>query len=44
MVRSSGPPGPDRFGDGLKEGRTEAFAVDALTGRLHKTDDDDDDD
>jgi hypothetical protein len=29
---------------GSKEGRTEAFAVDALTGRLHKTDDDDDDD
>ena len=29
---------------GSKEGRTEAFAVDVLTGRLHKTDDDDDDD
>jgi hypothetical protein len=29
---------------GSKEGRTEAFAIDVLTGRLHKTDDDDDDD
>ena len=29
---------------GSKEGHTEAFAVDVLTGRLHKTDDDDDDD
>jgi hypothetical protein len=29
---------------GSKEGRTELFAVDVLTGRLHKTDDDDDDD
>ena len=29
---------------GSKEGRTEAFVVDVLTGRLHKTDDDDDDD
>ena len=28
---------------GSKEGRTEAFVVDVLTGRLHKTDDDDDD-
>jgi hypothetical protein len=27
-----------------KDGRTEAFAVDSLTGRLRKTDDDDDDD
>jgi hypothetical protein len=29
---------------GSKDGRTEVFAVDVLTGRLHKTDDDDDDD
>jgi hypothetical protein len=29
---------------GSKDGRTEAFAVDSLTGRLRKNDDDDDDD
>jgi hypothetical protein len=29
---------------GSKDGRTEAFAVDALTGRLQRNDDDDDDD
>jgi len=28
---------------GSKDGRTDAFAVDALTGRLRKDDDDDDD-
>jgi hypothetical protein len=27
-----------------KDGKTEAFAIDVLTGRLHKNDDDDDDD
>jgi len=29
---------------GSKDGRTEAFAVDSLTGRLRKNGDDDDDD
>jgi hypothetical protein len=29
---------------GSKDGKTEAFAIDVLTGRLRKTDDDDDDD
>jgi hypothetical protein len=29
---------------GSKDGRTEAFVVDSLTGRLRKNDDDDDDD
>ena len=29
---------------GSKDGKTEAFAVDVLTGRLHRNDDDDDDD
>ncbi len=43
MFRSHGADGSS-WRRGFKDGRTDAFAVDAFTGRLRSNGDDDDDD